>query len=112
MSIENRKTERFNLTTYLPIFDMITRKALGRMYDLSLGGCMIIGPEKIYAGRTIYLRCDYPSDVGEGEAFSVKAKSVWSRRDINPNNFISGFQFLTVADFIEMQINTAIEHLT
>ena len=112
MSVKERKSERFNLTTYLPIYDMVFRKELGRVYDLSLGGCMIMGPEKIFRGRTIYLRCDYPHDMGSGEAFSVKAKCVWSKRDINPKNFISGFQFIYVADYIQMQIKKALECLS
>jgi hypothetical protein len=110
MADERRKLERKYLVVYSRVFDRKTGKVIGYLSDLTTKGAMIIGEHQLENGEYYQLRIDLP----ESSEFSkshidLVAKSVWSRPDIDPAFFNTGFEFSEVSPEDEKIIKLMIE---
>ena len=94
MSDERRKLERKFLVVYSRVFDRKTGKVIGYLSDLTVKGAMVIGEHHLENGETYQLRIDLPeSSEFNKDHLDINAKSVWSKPDIDPVFFNTGFEF-------------------
>ena len=94
MSDERRKLERKFLVVYSRVFDRKTGKVIGYLSDLTVKGAMVIGEHHLENGETYQLRIDLPeSSEFNKDHLDIIAKSVWSKPDIDPVFFNTGFEF-------------------
>ena len=104
---DKRKHARSNLLYYLKIYDAATDQCTGHLVDISLGGLKMIGESEISTGKTHQFNISIPEDHVH-KSFAVMAKSCWSKTDINPDYFASGFSFTGLSPedtkFIKMLI--------
>ena len=95
MSQERRKLERKYLVIYSRVFDRHTGRVTGYLSDLTIEGAMIIGEQQLATDIVMQLRIDLPSDPGfPGEYIDLTGKVAWSKPDIDPSFYNTGFEFL------------------
>jgi hypothetical protein len=94
MADERRKHERKFLVVYSRVFDRKTGKVIGYLSDLTVKGAMVIGEHHLELGEDFQLRIDLPeSSEFTKDHLDINAKSVWSKPDIDPVFFNTGFEF-------------------
>jgi len=110
MSDERRKLERKFLVVYSRVFDRKTGKVIGYLSDLTVKGAMVIGEHHLEHGEDYQLRIDLPdSSEFKKDHLDINAKSVWSKPDIDPAFFNTGFEFGELAPDDEKIILRMIE---
>lgn len=102
---ELRRIERQQLPHYLQVFNRNTGKPLGSIGNISLDGLMLVSQLPMLVGACFDLRLKVPGE-NESERFiDFQANCMWSREDVTPGIFDSGFALLAVpADYMRMVV--------
>jgi hypothetical protein len=77
---------------YSRVFDRKNGKMLGYLADMTIEGVMVISEDTIQTEDVYRLRIDLPEDLYGKAYLNLEARSVWSKPDVNPNFFMTGFQ--------------------
>lgn len=93
---DQREFKRHPLLYYLDSFDLETKRHIGQLIDISLGGAMIIGKTPIHPGIKIKLSIVLPTGSSNEDYLVIEAESVRSCRDINPDYWDTGLRFMNV----------------
>ncbi|MEZ5360132.1 MAG: PilZ domain-containing protein [Candidatus Zixiibacteriota bacterium] len=91
--MEERRYERKNLLYYLQVKDTKTGKAVGRAVDISRGGIRLCSTDPISRAIEFNFTVDLPKSWYNDKPLEFKAKSLWCRKDVNPDLYVSGFTF-------------------
>jgi hypothetical protein len=92
--LERRNLKRRHLLFYLRVFDASNGKILGHLVDISQEGIMLISERPIASGHSFALEMDIPTGTDSSSRVQFTARSIWSKKDINPNFFDTGFKIL------------------
>ncbi|UTW06886.1 PilZ domain-containing protein [Pseudomonas benzenivorans] len=97
-----RHIQRHQLPCYLKVFNRITDKPMGYIGNVSLDGLMLISQLPMLVGGRFDLRLKIPGV--EGPRFiDFSATCQWSREDVSPGYFDSGFALVAPpAEYVEM----------
>ena len=96
---ERRRMSRKYLVIYSRVFDRKNGKVLGYLSDLTLEGAMIIGEQALEKGVHLTLRVDLPDVAAFNQRhFDVEAEAMWSKPDVDPSFFNTGFHFIGTTD--------------
>lgn len=95
---DRRKFRRRYLMYYSRVFDRKTGSVLGYIVDLTPDGAMIISEEPVAPGQVFQFRMDLPEDISEKSFMDFEAKSVWCKKDIDPNFYDTGLQMMDIAE--------------
>lgn len=101
---EKRSIERRHLVFYLRVFDGMSSKIIGHLADISTGGLMLLSEKAIKVDRDFRLRLKLPKEVVGRDEIVIEATSCWSKRDSNPDFFVTGFKIAGLEADIEKQI--------
>ncbi len=88
---EKRKLARRHLIYYLRVFDRDTDRLLGHLIDISPQGIMIMSEEPLETNKTFTLRMDLPEDIFDKSEIEFEAESRWTKKDVNPEFYDTGF---------------------
>jgi len=94
--IERRKFQRKHLIYYLRIFDRNTTRLIGHLVDITPEGVMLMSEEPIETNTTLQLRMGLPKEIKKSKEITFDAKSLWCKKDINPDFYDTGFELLDV----------------
>lgn len=98
------RATRLRLRQFLPVHDLGTGAALGRLVDLSITGMMLIATHELPVGEIFEIEIRTP----EGHAVpSVRlpAESVWCRPSpTNAQHFGIGFRFAGLSPAVKTQL--------
>ena len=94
---EKRKLNRRHLIYYLRVFDRNTNILIGHLVDITAEGIMLISEDPIDTYTIFQLKMDLPQRMENKEQLHFDAKSLWHKKDVNPNFYNTGFQFLKVS---------------
>lgn len=89
---EKRDTERKYLAFYLRVFDGASPQVLGHVVNLSAQGIMLLSDTEIPLDKDYTLRMRFPTSTADKGELLFKATSRWSKKDENPDFFLTGFQ--------------------
>ena len=94
---KQRKLQRRHLIYYLRVFNRNTGALIGHLVDLTREGLMLIseGPQAAETG--LPLRMALPEEIFGRAQLDFEARCMWSRRDINPSFFVSGYKISQIA---------------
>lgn len=94
MGAEKRTQTRRNLIYYLKVVDAISGEELGRVGNLTTNGVLVIGNRLIEEGEVHTVKIDIADvEVGSDHDYiMMKINACWSRPDINPDYFVTGYQ--------------------
>jgi hypothetical protein len=87
-----RKLKRRHLIYYLRVYDAVTNTLLGHLADISTDGIMIVSENPIAADQELMLKMIMPQELEGTRELTFQAKSIWSKKDINPDFFANGFK--------------------
>lgn len=91
---ERRKLPRKYLVIYSRVFDRKSGQVIGYLSDLTAEGCMLIGESLIAQDTLIDIRVDLPDDPPfTRKQLDLTARAMWSRPDIDPSFYNTGFHF-------------------
>ncbi len=91
---ERRKLPRKYLVIYSRVFDRKSGQVIGYLSDLTSEGCMLIGESLIPQDTLIHIRVDLPDDPPFArKQLDLTARAMWSRPDIDPSFYNTGFRF-------------------
>jgi hypothetical protein len=88
---EKRKHKRIPLHYYLKVLASDSVEHLGYLIDVSEEGFKLLSEDHIPVGTELSCTVHLPDDIKGWKELSFKAKSCWSRKDVNPNCYVSGY---------------------
>lgn len=95
---ERRKLQRRHIMFYSRVFDRKTGGLLGYLGNITPGGAMVISESPLETEMVYSLSMNLPEDMYAKSALNLEAKSAWSKPDIDPNFYNTGFQFSEVTE--------------
>ncbi len=95
---ERRELKRRHIMFYSRVFDRKTGQLLGYLGNLTRGGAMIISEEPLEINVVFKLRMDLPEDMYDRPLLAFEAKSVWTKPDVDPRFYNTGFEFTNSTD--------------
>jgi hypothetical protein len=100
----DRKIQRRHLIYYLRVFEQDTDRQLGSLVDITPEGIMLVSDKPVELGRTYSLRMELPTEVYNEGTMLFDAVCVWSKNDVNPEFYDSGFKLVGVGPEQELCI--------
>ena len=107
---EKRNFNRTKLIYYLEILDNEAGKPVGNLVDISHGGLMMVGKEQVEAGRELLLSMRLPEATYGNKTITFKANSRWSKLDVNPVFFATGYKFTESEPIVTRTIEYLIDN--
>ena len=89
---DRRKLKRRHLIYYLRVFDRRSGDLLGHLVDLTTAGIMLISESPIPADHAYACRMVLPGQGDDQREVTFEAHSIWSKRDVNPAFYATGFR--------------------
>jgi hypothetical protein len=94
---DQRKTKRRFLLYYMRIYDATSRQQIGNLVDITPRGFMIVSEHKLPEEQTFRLRMELTDEVAEKPFLEFSARSKWSKPDVTPSMYNTGFEILGLA---------------
>ncbi|MCG6540543.1 PilZ domain-containing protein [Pseudomonas sp. KSR10] len=107
--LNQRSIQRHQLPYYLNVFNRFTDKPLGFIGNLSETGLMLISPYPMMTDACFEMRLKIPGQHGQLRYIDFSAICRWSREDVTPGSFDSGFVLITPPSEIRHMID-ALHH--
>ncbi|CAN2040904.1 PilZ domain-containing protein [Candidatus Magnetomoraceae bacterium gMMP-15] len=92
-----RSQKRIHLIYYLRVFNTENDQLLGHLVDITTEGLMLISESPIKKDIDFNLRMVLPETIEGSKIIHFQAKSIWCKKDINPDFYDTGFQFTKVS---------------
>jgi hypothetical protein len=93
---DKRRIKRSHLIYYLRVFNRVNDQILGHLVDITPEGAMLIHDSAIPTGAHFQLRMMLPAEIFGRDHLDFDAESLWSKRDVNPDFYDTGFRLLNV----------------
>jgi len=107
---EKRKHKRVPLHYYLKVLESNSEEHLGYLIDVSEEGFKLLSEDQIPIGSEVVCTVQLPDEIKGYKDLSFKAKACWSRKDINPNYYASGYHIDEIEPDGETVISLIINH--
>ncbi len=88
---ENRNMKRWHVIYYLRIFDRDAGSLLGHLVDITTEGLKMVSEETIPSKKDFSLKMEVPFEGGKTKEVLFNARSLWSKKDTNPDFYATGF---------------------
>ena len=108
----DRRIERHQLTCFLQVFNRITDKPIGFLGNVSQDGLMLISQLPMMVGVDFELRLKLPEADGSFRPIDITASCLWSREDINPQYYDSGFSVLEASEDYKQLISALLHYFS
>ena len=95
--MDRRKHPRKYLLYFSRVIDRKSGILLGYLSDLTKDGLMLISETPIALGQDFDVLMDLPEDFAPREQLALSVHSLWSKPDVDPTYFNTGFN-ITVLD--------------
>ena len=95
--MQERVLKRRHLIYYLRVFDAEAARLLGHVVDITTQGLMLVTEDPIELGVVFHLRMVLSEKIGRTNETSFHARSMWCKRDVNPDFYVAGFEFQDMA---------------
>jgi len=89
---DQRQVERKYLVFYLRVFEGMSTKVLGHVVNLSSKGVLLLSDLAIPVDKEYRLRMKLPTAICERGDLLFRGTSRWSKRDVNPEFYLTGFK--------------------
>ncbi|MFH1062606.1 MAG: PilZ domain-containing protein [Candidatus Omnitrophota bacterium] len=107
--MHSRKIKRRHLIYYLRVYDAAKGPLLGHIADISTDGVMIISELSIPIATDFTLKMIMPRELEGTKELIFQARSLWSKKDVNPDFYANGFKIQAInsadAELIEYLID-------
>ncbi len=93
---DKRKLKRRHLIYYLSVFNKETGELLGQLVDITTRGIMLTSENPVEKNIPYELRMVLPDIIDGNNQITFEARSIWCEKDVNPNFYAIGFEFIHV----------------
>jgi c-di-GMP-binding flagellar brake protein YcgR len=90
-SMKIRKYRRVDLDHYVNVVESKTRDVLGFITNLSNGGFMMVSKSQVDVHKNYSLLLLLSGENNEMKPVRLEARSVWGRKDLEPDMYSTGF---------------------
>lgn len=94
---DRRRFQRKDLVHPIKIFKMEDDSFFGYLKNITLEGFMVVSGNQKIVDETYKIKMSLPKTISGKDDLIINAKSVWSKKDIDSENFITGFQLVEVS---------------
>ncbi len=94
---EKRKLKRRHLIYYLSVYDRNTEELVGQLVDITTEGIMLTSEKPMEPGVDLALKMNLPEEINGNNHITFDAKSLWCKKDVNPNFFAIGLEFIDIS---------------
>jgi hypothetical protein len=108
---EERAYKRRHLIYYLEVYDDETGELLGHIVDITVKGMRLITKKEIMPGKNFRLGMMLPLEFFQEGILKIEARSMWSRKDINPDFFAAGLKVFDLEESAAKLIANLIERV-
>lgn len=91
--VEKRRAKRRNIIYYLRVFDRKTDRLVGQLVDITTSGMKLVSEDSIEPDTSFQLRMVLPEEIDKKKEIAFEVRSMWCKRDINPDFYSAGFEF-------------------
>jgi hypothetical protein len=108
---DKRRTKRTALLYYLQVIERNADRFFGRLVNISSEGVMIVTDRPIDKDVILQLRLLLPEEACGKTDMNFDACCMWSKKDVNPRYYVSGFQMLDVTEReVETIVNLIVDY--
>jgi len=108
---DRRKIKRWHLIYYLRVVDNGTGKLMGHIVDINTDGIMLMSEDQIEPGNEFSMSASWHNLDQKEETVEFKAESRWSRKDVNPTFYLTGYKLIDVSHEVFSTIQDLIQDL-
>jgi hypothetical protein len=90
--------------------DKETNELVGHLVDITSEGIMIISENQMEIGKVYHFRMMLPKEIIGKEMLEFTATSLWSKKDINPDFYDTGFRIEDMTEADTLRIDQLIHH--
>jgi hypothetical protein len=95
---EQRKTARRDFIYYMQVTNVLTKRRIGHLTDISPCGFRLDSHKQIAAGEVLTLQIQLTPDIAHKDFMVFIARSKWCRRDrLDPNTYNIGFEIVKIS---------------
>jgi len=95
---DKRSAKRRNIIYYLRLYDRSTDELIGQLVDITTGGLKLVCETPLTLDTPYSVRMVLPEPInGKNEIF-FDIKSIWCKKDVNPNFYGVGFHYEHIAE--------------
>lgn len=102
--LNQRSIQRHQLPYFLKVYNRFTDKPLGSIGNLSETGLMLISRYPMMTNVRFEMRLKIPAQHGELRCVDFSATCLWTREDVTPGSFDSGFTLIAPPEDIRSMI--------
>ena len=93
MMEEKRRIKRHQLPQFLEVYNRVTDRPIGNIVNVSPHGMMLVSKSQLMPHAVFSLRIKVPGAGKRSKNLDFEALSHWSRPDVTPGFFDTGFSF-------------------
>jgi hypothetical protein len=95
-----RRLKRRHLFFYLRVFDKENGDLIGQVIDVTTEGMQLISEFELEKNKKYLCEMTLPNLKKDSESFKIifNAKCLWSKKDSNPNFFLSGYKIKDISN--------------
>jgi hypothetical protein len=97
MHYNKRQLKRVHLIYYLRIFDSNSGENIGHLVDITTRGIMMISEHPVSPGKDFSFKMQLPGVITGREEIEFTAQSLWCKKDINPDFYVSGCEITNIS---------------
>ncbi|MDH5654318.1 MAG: PilZ domain-containing protein [Spirochaetia bacterium] len=94
---QKRSLKRRHLIFFLNVYNSDTGKLMGHLVDINKEGMMLVSEDQIPVNQDFNLKIRMPVEKDNPDFLEFQAQSLWSKNDVNPVFYDTGFQFKDVS---------------
>jgi len=99
IDLENRrKSTRYDIDTFLPVYEQHSYRQIGRLADLSTRGVRLITQKPVEKNDLLHCRIVLPTKVFQQEYLIFNARCMWCRRSKDGASYESGYEIENVSE--------------
>ena len=95
--VEKRRLKRRHLIYYLRVFFRKTDQLIGHLVDITTEGIKLISEESIETNASFELNMSLPKEIQGSKQIAFDAESMWCKKDVNPDFYITGLKLINVS---------------
>lgn len=105
--IEKRHLKRWQVVSYLCVYEKDTNLPIGHVVDITVEGMMVASKQAIATGKDFALWMEFPLEDGSKKKVALNAHSVWSNTEVKHDMYSTGFHLVD----LEAEAIDSIRHL-
>jgi hypothetical protein len=109
--IDERNQERWLLINHLRVFNGDNNQLLGHVVNVTTEGVLLLSEEPVAVDCEFHLKMEIPLEGKTSTEVELDARSVWSKADVDPFFYNTGFQFIHCSEKSINAISALIEKL-